>query len=163
MAQLVWDCSISIPNAWRCYSLTIIHQVMLNCNTNTVFDTAMNKAENRIDSECIKDTSGELWGAYNIWEKIDLVMMSANYKMTEMLIRFSHHANNQNWLGYNYREDKGQSNNSTIAGCICRMLASSVCNGLTHKGLETHGCVISTVATAALVLKHQAISNHSPH
>ena len=32
---------------------------------------------------------------------------------------------------------------------------------LTHKQLEMHGCVISTVATAALVLKHQAISNHS--
>ena len=30
-----------------------------------------------------------------------------------------------------------------------------------HKGLETCGCVISTVVTAALVLKHQAISIHS--
>ena len=45
---------------------------MLNCNPNTVFNTVMTKAENRIDSECIKDTSGDLWGAYNIWEKIDL-------------------------------------------------------------------------------------------
>ena len=26
---------------------------------------------------------------------------------------------------------------------------------------ETHGCVVSTVATDALVLKHQAISIHS--
>ena len=32
---------------------------------------------------------------------------------------------------------------------------------LTHKRLETRGCVISNVATAALVLKHQAISNLS--
>ena len=32
---------------------------------------------------------------------------------------------------------------------------------LTHKQLETHGCVISTVATDALVLKHQFISTHS--
>ena len=31
---------------------------------------------------------------------------------------------------------------------------------LTHKQLETHGCVLSTVATDALVLKHQAISAH---
>ena len=29
---------------------------------------------------------------------------------------------------------------------------------LTHKHRETHGCVVSTVATDALVLKHQAIS-----
>ena len=29
---------------------------------------------------------------------------------------------------------------------------------LTLKHLETHGCVVSTVATDALVLKHQAIS-----
>ena len=32
---------------------------------------------------------------------------------------------------------------------------------LTHKSLETHGCVISTMATVALMLKHQAISIHS--
>ena len=32
---------------------------------------------------------------------------------------------------------------------------------LTHKQLETHGCVISNVATDGLVLKHQAISIHS--
>ena len=32
---------------------------------------------------------------------------------------------------------------------------------LTHKQLETHVCVISTVATDALVLKHQAISMHN--
>ena len=31
-------------------------------------------------------------------------------------------------------------------------------NGLTVKQRETHGCVVSTVATDALVLKHQAIS-----
>ena len=32
---------------------------------------------------------------------------------------------------------------------------------LTHKWLETHGCLISTLVTAALALKHQAISTHS--
>ena len=32
---------------------------------------------------------------------------------------------------------------------------------LTHKHLETHGCILSTVATDALVLKHQTISTHS--
>ena len=32
---------------------------------------------------------------------------------------------------------------------------------LTHKYRETHGCVVSTVATDALVLKHQAISIHN--
>ena len=37
---------------------------------------------------------------------------------------------------------------------------SSVVSLLTHKHLETHGCVVSTVATDALVLKHQAISIH---
>ena len=31
---------------------------------------------------------------------------------------------------------------------------------LTPKHQETHGCVVSTVATDALVLKHQAISIH---
>ena len=32
---------------------------------------------------------------------------------------------------------------------------------LTLKHRETHGCVVSTVATDTLVLKHQAISIHS--
>ena len=32
---------------------------------------------------------------------------------------------------------------------------------VTHKQLEQHGCVLSTMATDALVLKHQAISTHS--
>ena len=32
---------------------------------------------------------------------------------------------------------------------------------LTFKHQETHGCVVSTVATDALVLKHQAISIHN--
>ena len=34
-------------------------------------------------------------------------------------------------------------------------------NALTHKKQETHGCIVSTVATDALVLEHQAISIHS--
>ena len=32
---------------------------------------------------------------------------------------------------------------------------------LTHKQLETHGRVLSTVATDALVLKHQGISTYT--
>ena len=32
---------------------------------------------------------------------------------------------------------------------------------LTLKHRETHGCVVSTVVTDALVLKHQAISIHN--
>ena len=32
---------------------------------------------------------------------------------------------------------------------------------LTHKKLEMYGCVLSTVATDVLVLKHQAITVHS--
>ena len=41
----------------------------------------------------------------------------------------------------------------------------SVRQGLLHvltlKHRETHGCVVSTVATDALVLKHQVISIHN--
>ena len=33
--------------------------------------------------------------------------------------------------------------------------------GLTLKHRETHGCLVSTVATDALVLKHQTISIHN--
>ena len=33
--------------------------------------------------------------------------------------------------------------------------------GLTPKHLETHGCIVSAVATNALVLKPQAISIHN--
>ena len=32
---------------------------------------------------------------------------------------------------------------------------------LTHKHLEMHGCLFSTVDTDALVLKHQGVSIHS--
>ena len=31
---------------------------------------------------------------------------------------------------------------------------------LTHEHMETDGCVVSTVVTEGLVLKHQAIRNH---
>ena len=34
-------------------------------------------------------------------------------------------------------------------------------HGLTLKHWEMHGCIVSTVATDALVLKHQAISIHN--
>ena len=40
-------------------------------------------------------------------------------------------------------------------------MASLGHNELTHKQQETHGCILSTVATDALVLKHQAISIHN--
>ena len=35
------------------------------------------------------------------------------------------------------------------------------CIVLTHKLLDVHECMLNTVATDALVLKHQAISIHS--
>ena len=41
------------------------------------------------------------------------------------------------------------------------MLIMNVPKVLTLKHRETHGCVVSTVATDALVLKHQAISSHN--
>ena len=34
---------------------------------------------------------------------------------------------------------------------------------LTLKHRETHGCIVSTVPTDALVLKHQAINIHNAH
>ena len=38
---------------------------------------------------------------------------------------------------------------------------SSVPERFTHKQLEMHRCILGTVVTDALVLKHQAISIHS--
>ena len=38
---------------------------------------------------------------------------------------------------------------------------NTACQGLTHKYLELYGCILSTMATDALVLKHQAISINS--
>ena len=40
-------------------------------------------------------------------------------------------------------------------------MASLDLNELTHKLLKMHGCIVSAVATDALVLKHQAISIHN--
>ena len=37
----------------------------------------------------------------------------------------------------------------------------SVCSPTKAVNRETHGCVVNTVATDALVLKHQAISIHN--
>ena len=37
-------------------------------------------------------------------------------------------------------------------------VAHMASSALTHKQLETYGCILSTVATDALVLKHQGIS-----
>ena len=39
-----------------------------------------------------------------------------------------------------------------------KKLSLKLIGGLTLKHRETHGCIVSTVATDALVLKHQAIS-----
>ena len=39
------------------------------------------------------------------------------------------------------------------------LVAAFVC--LTYKQQEEHGCILNTVATDALVLKHQAISIHN--
>ena len=41
---------------------------------------------------------------------------------------------------------------------LCHQMATLGHNELTLKHRETHGCVVSTVAIDALVLKHQAIS-----
>ena len=51
------------------------------------------------------------------------------------------------------------SNYDLCSTSVTALLYANLC--LTHKELETHGCVISTVAPDALVLKHQAISIHS--
>ena len=40
----------------------------------------------------------------------------------------------------------------------CLKLSDGLANLLTLKHRETHGCVVSTVATDAQVLKHQGIS-----
>ena len=45
--------------------------------------------------------------------------------------------------------------------CINRLQRVDLQYLLTPKHRETHGCVVSTVATDALVLKHQAISIHN--
>ena len=44
---------------------------------------------------------------------------------------------------------------------LCCHMVSLGQNELTLKHRETHGCVVSTVAIDALVLKHQAISIHN--
>ena len=40
-------------------------------------------------------------------------------------------------------------------------LSNAINHRLTHKQLEMHGCIISTVTPAGMVQKHQAISIHS--
>ena len=44
---------------------------------------------------------------------------------------------------------------------VTQQLPNMLVNYLTPKHRETHGCVVSTVATDALVLMHQAISIHN--
>ena len=41
------------------------------------------------------------------------------------------------------------------------IISAKITSYLTLKHRETHGCVVSTVATDALELKHQAISIHN--
>ena len=41
------------------------------------------------------------------------------------------------------------------------LLWQSQATTFTHKQLEIHGCILNTVVTDALVLKHQDTSNHS--
>ena len=45
--------------------------------------------------------------------------------------------------------------------CLIVRISEVQTEFLTHKQLETHACVLSTVVTVALVLKHQAICIHS--
>ena len=49
----------------------------------------------------------------------------------------------------------------SFQGLLENRKSTSVKAILTLKHRETHGCVVSTVATDALVLKHQAISIHN--
>ena len=51
--------------------------------------------------------------------------------------------------------------NTLLADMLVPIVLVIALNFLTLKHRETHGCVISTVATDALVLKHQAISIHN--
>ena len=51
-----------------------------------------------------------------------------------------------------------KKNNSTYAIRVGSLFANK---GWSHKKLETHGCVLSTVSTDALVLNHRAISIRS--
>ena len=50
-----------------------------------------------------------------------------------------------------------------IVKCLCDALVDriKIFVYLTLKHRETHGCVVSTVATDTLVLKHQVISIHN--
>ena len=50
---------------------------------------------------------------------------------------------------------------SSLAFPLLKMDSYLMIKGLTLKHGETHGCIVSTVATDDLVLKHQAISIHN--
>ena len=63
----------------------------------------------------------------------------------------------QSQPGANVHQDKQQLVLLVTSGLSDRKVSAS----LTHKHLEIHGCILNTVATDALVLKHQAISTHS--
>ena len=63
-----------------------------------------------------------------------------------------------------FRKQKGCQDDRENIERLPMWLMYYLCNQiaiLTHKQLETHGCLLSTVATDALVLKHQGISSHS--
>ena len=80
-------------------------------------------------------------------------MGSANerrrYNVTSSLIGWAH-TQNDLWVSLKKR----RLVNIKIAQVSVKQV-------LTLKHRETHGCVVSTVATDALVLKHQAISIHN--
>ena len=72
---------------------------------------------------------------WTVWPQFDYVMHA--FALQNNLLWLS----SPNWLEF-----------SQLAVLEC---------ALTHKQLELHGCILSTVATDGLALKHQAISIHS--
>ena len=55
----------------------------------------------------------------------------------------------------------GSRIHTSIALWSLQLYIMALAKYLTHKHRDTHGCVVSTVAIDALVLKHQAISIHN--
>ena len=48
-----------------------------------------------------------------------------------------------------------------MSNVVVTVVPADGLTALTRKQLEMHGCILSTVATDVLVLKHQAISTDS--
>ena len=65
-------------------------------------------------------------------------------------------------LDNGFAQNRQQAIIWTYDRLVYRRIYASLClNELTHRQLEMHGCVISVVATDALALKRQVISNHT--